>query len=295
MFTWIRPILTLTLCFVGVLVSGASTSTVQANQQTAAQPASLAAIPALAGLAAAGGDPAVFGRQVFEQADLIESGYVDLQVQLSMVLRDARGRESQRGLRIRQLEVPEDADKVLVVFDTPANIRGTALLSHAHVNADDDQWLFLPAIKRTKKIASRNKSGPFLGSEFSFEDLSPRDVAKYDYAYIREEQIEGQPCWVVDRFPRDKYSGYSRQRVWLDQAHLRIQRIDYVNRRDEVIKRLQVDEYQLYADRYWKPGFMRMENLRNGKSTDLIWRDYAFMQGFEAERDFSVASLRRAR
>lgn len=267
----------------------------QANQQTAAQPASLAAIPALAGLAAAGGDPAVFGRQVFEQADLIESGYVDLQVQLSMVLRDARGRESQRGLRIRQLEVPEDADKVLVVFDTPANIRGTALLSHAHVNADDDQWLFLPAIKRTKKIASRNKSGPFLGSEFSFEDLSPRDVAKYDYAYIREEQIEGQACWVVDRFPRDKYSGYSRQRVWLDQAHLRIQRIDYVNRRDEVIKRLQVDEYQLYADRYWKPGFMRMENLRNGKSTDLIWRDYAFMQGFEAERDFSVASLRRAR
>lgn len=241
------------------------------------------------------GDPVEKGYLVFAEVDRRNNGYGDLQVNLKMVLIGARGRRTERALRIQQLEGTDDGDKILVVFDVPASIRGTALLSHAHIARDDDQWLFLPALKRTKKIASRNKTGPFVGSEFAFEDLSPQELHKYDYAYVGEDTVAGQPCFVVDRFPKDNHSGYSRQRVWLDQAHLRTLRIDFFDRSERPSKQLTVTDYERFVGQYWKPGFMRMENLRTGKRTELHWIDYEFGLGFDEDRDFSVNSLRRAR
>ena len=235
------------------------------------------------------------GRMVFVEADERDSGYVDLTVNLTMILKNARGGSTERSLRIRQFERNDDGDKVLVVFDKPANIRGTALLSHARIDAPDDQWLFLPALKRTKKIASRNQSGPFVGSEFAFEDLSPREVAKFDYSFVEQTECGELTCYVVDRMPIDEYSGYSKQRVWLDVEHLRIQQIDYADRRGRPVKTLKVDQYQLFNDRFWRPAYMRMDNLKTRKSTELYWRDYAFAVGLSEDRDFSVNSLRRVR
>ncbi len=235
------------------------------------------------------------GLEIFTEADARDSGYGDLEVDLRMTLRSARGNATERALRIRQLEMPDDGDRVLVVFDTPANIRGTALLSHGRLAGQDDQWLFLPALNRVKKIASRNKTGPFLGSEFSFEDLSPPVLEKFSYRYVEDAVLEGVPCHVVDRFPLDEHSGYARQRVWLDVAHLTIRRIEFTNRREAVVKVLTVSDYVEYLDRYFRPGRMFMENLRSRKSTELTWRNYRFGVGFGADRDFSMNSLRRVR
>ena len=116
------------------------------------------------------------GLAIAIEADKRDLGWHDSEVVLRMVLRNSAGDESERLLRIRQLEVPSDGDKLLIVFDTPKAIRGTALLSYGHKVDPDDQWLYLPAIKRVKKIASKNKSGPFLGSEFAFEDLANPEV-----------------------------------------------------------------------------------------------------------------------
>ena len=240
-------------------------------------------------------DPAAAGRLIFTEADARDEGYVDLSVDLRMVLKNARGRATERALRIRQLEVADDGDKVLVVFDAPGNIRGTALLSHAHPSTPDDQWLFLPALKRTKKIASRNRSGPFVGSEFSFEDLSPREIDKYTYEFLGIEACGALECFVVNRTPLDEYSGYTLQRVALDVEHLRVQQIDFTDRRNQPYKQLKVTGYELFKQRFWRPSFMHMSNLRTKKTTELHWDNYQFEVGFEADRDFSVNSLRRIR
>ena len=108
-----------------------------------------------------------------------------------MTLRNSRGRQSRRSLKIRQLEVAADGDKLLVVFDTPKNIRGTALLSYSHKFASDDQWLYLPAMKRVKRITSHNRSGPFLSSEFAYEDLALQEVEKFRYRLIDTQQLDG--------------------------------------------------------------------------------------------------------
>lgn len=253
-----------------------------------AQP--VAALPELAGMS-----PEQQGLAIFREKDRLESGYGDLEVGLEMVLRDRRGTESRRELFISQLEMDDDGDRLLVVFDTPKPIRGTALLSYSRIEADDDQWLYLPAQRRVKKIASRNKSGPFLGSEFAFEDLALQQIEKFDYKMLDTEPCGEQRCYRVERVPHDPYSGYSRQEVLLEADSLRVERIDYFDRAGRPLKTLMNDDYVLHDDRFWKPRRMFMENLQTGKTTELLWRDFRFGVGLTAERDFSTNSLMRAR
>jgi hypothetical protein len=239
--------------------------------------------------------PAEQGRAIWEEKDRRESGYHDLQVTLEMILRDRRGTESRRELSISQLEMPEDGDRLLVVFDTPKQIRGTALLSYSYQTQPDDQWLYLPAVKRVKRIASQNKSGPFLSSEFAFEDMVLQELEKFEYRLLGREACGDRQCYRVERRPLDRFSGYSRQEVLLECDSLRVERIDYFDRADRPLKILRVADYALFEDRYWKPGRMYMENLQTGKSTEILWRDYRFATGLTAERDFTTNSLARAR
>lgn len=246
------------------------------------------------GFTVAGLAPEAAGEAIFREADRRESGYGDLQVDLEMILRTSQGTESRRSLRIRQLEMPDDGDRLLVVFETPKSIGGTALLSYAHKFEPDDQWMYLPALKRVKRIASQNKSGPFLSSEFAYEDMALEEVEKYTYRLLEAREGEGATSYVVERVPTDEHSGYGRQVVTLDGEAFRIHHIDYYDRQDRLLKTLVVDGYQRY-DRFWKPGRMLMTNLQTGKSTELTWSNYAFATGLDADRDFSTNSLRRAR
>jgi hypothetical protein len=239
--------------------------------------------------------PEASGRAIFEAADARASGYADMQVDLEMILRGSRGAENRRLLRLKQFEVPEDGDKLLLVFDTPKPIKGTALLSFSHKRDPDDQWLYLPAMKRVKKITSRNKSGPFLSSEFAYEDLTAQELDKFSYRLLRSEPLGAMACYVVERIALDGYSGYSRQLVWLDQAELRVQQIEYYDRRDDLYKVLAIHDYVQYEDQFWKAGRMFMTNHQTRKSTELVWRNYQFGTGLLEERDFSTNSLLRVR
>lgn len=235
------------------------------------------------------------GLAIFTQADQRQSGYGSMEVALQMILRTAKGRETLRTLRIRQLEMPDDGDRVLVQFESPADIRGTALLSHAHKVADDDQWLFLPALQRVKKVALRNRNGAFLGSEFTFEDLAVPELEKYTYRYLRDDRLDDMPVYVVERIALNQFSGYKVEVFWIDQAHYRVQQVEYFDSNDRQVKLLRASRYQLFDDQFWKAGHMMMDNLVTGKSTELIWQNYQFGLDFLPDRDFSINSLRRVR
>jgi len=114
------------------------------------------------------------GHSIAREADRRDSGWGDAQARLRMVLRNRHGQESVRQLDVRFLEVPQDGDKTFGYFHDPADVKGSALLTFSHKTESDDQWLYLPALKRVKRIASADKSGAFMGSEFAYEDLSPR-------------------------------------------------------------------------------------------------------------------------
>ena len=112
---------------------------------------------------AEGPTPEEIGLKIAQDSRAREAGFGNFTAQQTMVLRNKHGQESRRQLRVKILEVSDDGDKSLFVFDEPRDVQGTALLIHAHRESADDQWLYLPALKRVKRISSSNRSGSFMG------------------------------------------------------------------------------------------------------------------------------------
>ncbi|GAA3970132.1 outer membrane lipoprotein-sorting protein [Allohahella marinimesophila] len=237
------------------------------------------------------------GLAVAQEAERRDEGWSDSSADMIMVLKNKGGRESRRELRILSLEVPEDGDKSLTIFDSPRDVAGTALLTHSHKVDADDQWLYLPALKRVKRIASNNKSGPFVGSEFAFEDLSSQEVEKYSYLYLRKEpcpSAESLECHVVERDPVDENSGYTRQVAWIDADEFRVHKVDFYDRKEKLLKTLSVSDFKQYLDQYWRGLSSVMQNHQTGKSTSLELQNLEFKTGL-TEQDFTENSLKRAR
>ena len=234
------------------------------------------------------------GLAIAVEADRRDLGFGDFTADMNMVLKNKQGEESARIIRTLTLEVNGDGDKSLTIFDEPADVQGTTMLTFSHKMDDDDQWLYLPALKRVKRIASDNKSGSFMGSEFSYEDFASQEVEKYTYKYLRDEVYEGQSCFVVERYPVSKYSGYKRQITWIDKAEYRPLKIEYYDRKDSLLKTLTFKGYKQYLKKHWRPDEMFMINHQSGKSTLLKWNNYKFRTGL-ADADFTQDSLKRAR
>ncbi len=221
-------------------------------------------------------------------------GFGNFTASQTMVLRNKQGQESKRQARIKVLEAPGDGDKSLFVFDQPRDVKGTAFLIHAHKDKADDQWLFLPALKRVKRISSSNRSGSFMGSEFAYEDMGSQEVERYTYRYLRDEPCGDATCTVVERFPVTKRSGYRRQVLWQDKDELRLRKVHYFDRKNAHLKTLTLAKFQKYLDRYWQAHEMTMVNHLTGKSTVLTWSDYKYGTKLN-ERDFTRTGLKRVR
>jgi outer membrane lipoprotein-sorting protein len=234
------------------------------------------------------------GLAIAVEADERDSGFVDYTNNVEMILRNKQGQESTRLIRSKTLEVEGDGDKNLTIFDEPNDVKGTALLSFTHKEGPDDQWLYLPALKRVKRIASDNKSGPFMGSEFAYEDITSQEVEKYTYKYLRDDTLDGMEVFVFERYPVDEKSGYTRQIIWMDKEHYKERKIEFYDRKNTLLKTLLFTDYHQYLDRFWRAHQMDMENHQTGKSTRLIQSNFEYNTGL-SDRDFDKNSLKRAR
>jgi outer membrane lipoprotein-sorting protein len=240
------------------------------------------------------------GLAIAIEADKRDTGFEDFTANMVMELRNKQGDVSTRTIRLKTLEVTGDGDKSMSIFDEPADVKGTAFLTFSHAIKPDEQWLYLPALKRVKRINSKNKSGPFMGSEFAYEDLASQEVEKYSYKYIRDEKIktaefpDGVDTFVMERYPAYEHSGYTRQLAWINKDRYVAEKIEFYDRKNDLLKTLISSGYKQYLDRYWRPNEMLMENHQTGKSTVLTWEDYKFKTGL-SDKDFSRNSLKRAR
>lgn len=234
------------------------------------------------------------GLEIATERKARDEGWGDSVATMQMLLKNAQGESSSRLMRLKSLEVQDDGDKGLTIFDEPRDVKGTAFLNHSHTTEADDQWLYLPALKRVKRISSRNKSGPFMGSEFAYEDLSSFELEKYQFNYIKDENLNGTQSFVLEQIPTDKNSGYTKQIVWLDQAHYRPIKVEFYDRKGDLLKTLEFSDYKLYLDRYWRAHKMAMRNHQTGKSTLLTTSDLAFQTGLK-ENDFQKNVLKRVK
>lgn len=234
------------------------------------------------------------GLRISTEVETRDTGWKDEVMTMKMVLTNRHGEESGRDVMLKTLEVPSDGDKSISVFRSPLDIKGTALLSHSHKVGSDDQWLYLPALKRVKRISSKNKSGSFMGSEFAYEDISSQEVEKYQHTFIKDDVVGGRKAFLVERIPVDEYSGYSKQHVWIDAERYIPLKLAFFDRKSELLKTLVFRGYKQYQGKFWRADEQEMINHQTGKKTKLIWSDRAFNNGFDSN-DFIQNALKRIR
>ncbi len=241
-----------------------------------------------------GKTPEEMGRSIFMTQEEMDHGFRDDEITMTMTLVNAAGEQSKRQMIRKTFEIKDDGDKSMITFQHPRDIKGTGLLTFEHIDKEDDQWLYLPALKRVKRISSKNKSGSFVGSEFSYEDLSSNEPEKFDYKYLREDTYQGVAVWVVERYPKDPNSGYTKIETWVNQSNFQAVKHEYFDRKGALLKIQYNNQIKQYLKKFWRPSEILMENLQTKKKTLLKFDDWKFQQGVK-ESFFSKRSLERQR
>ena len=236
------------------------------------------------------------GLEIATEQSNRDNGWGDFTVVGKMVLKNKAGKESVREFKSMTLEEtdPSVGDKSVIVFTKPRDVRGTALLTHSNIEPnDDDQWLFLPALKRVKRISSSNRTGKFVSSEFSYEDLGSEEINDNSYNWVEDMPCPGEgslTCAKIEIMPKNKKSGYSKRIAFIDMEEYRTYQIEFYNRRGDLEKILTFSDYRLYMDKFWRAHQMDMNNEQTGKSTSLVWDSYEFNAGIDG-KTFEPKSL----
>jgi len=234
---------------------------------------------------------AISNQEVANKCEAVMNGFKDSSSNMKMTLINANNQKRERQMKMILLE-KKSGNKSLMTFLSPADVKGTKFLNYEHINKDDDQWLYLPALKRVKRIASKNKSGSFMGSEFSYEDLSSFNVKKYKFfGDANEKTINGIKYYVGERIPVSKNSGYTKQISWVDAKTFLIKKVEYYDRKKELLKTAIFDDYKKIKG-IWRVGKMTMFNHQNGKKTILVWENEKIKIGLK-DRNFQKRVLKR--
>jgi outer membrane lipoprotein-sorting protein len=215
--------------------------------------------------------------------------------QLKMILIDKRGKERVRVMRNFTKDRGKDT-LALIFFVSPADVKNTGFLNFDYDDADrdDDQWLYLPALKRTKRIAGGDRSGSFMGSDFSYADMSSPPLDRYSFTLMGETEVKNVPVWQIESIPNEKESkktGYTKSINFVRQDnHVLIRRVIWL-KKGKRLKYMNVDKLEL-IDGIWVPTQITM-STRKGKKVLHKTRLEVSNVKFNQPLDEDVFSIRR--
>lgn len=233
------------------------------------------------------------GFAIAQKSDLSDKGFGKSSVDVTMTLTNRAGARTTRELQINTLEKSGrgNGDRSMIQFFSPGDVDGTALLSHAKITAADDQWLFLPSLSRVKRISSANKSGPFVGSEFSFEDLTISELGKFEYRYLETKTVDGMQMDVLECIPAYNRSGYSRVLCHFDTQANQPRKFVFYDRGGQKLKTLTLTNYKRYGS-FWRAQKQTMVNHLTEKTTTLDFGSFDFNARL-GRNDFEPSALER--
>ncbi len=229
--------------------------------------------------------------KVFEKNN---NGFVGESGKTEMVLIDAHGEKVIRVMRGKTKEVKGDGDKSISIFENPKDVKGTKMLTWSHKSKDDQQWLFLPSVRRVKKISSKNKSASFMGSEFSYEDLGSQEIEKYKFKWLKDEKYNGDPVHVIERIPTYK-SGYSKQISYISKKFSNPHKVEYFDRKKQLLKVAVFEGYKPYkvlGKTIYRASVIKMDNVQTKKKSIFSWKDRKIGVKF-SDNDFRKNKLKR--
>ncbi|MDQ6972093.1 MAG: outer membrane lipoprotein-sorting protein [Mariprofundaceae bacterium] len=236
------------------------------------------------------------GLEIMQAVDTREDGD-DLKQQMTQTLIDRN--DSRRVRHMASFRKDFGKDKRMMSFFTePANIRDTALLTFDYDNpdTDDDQWLYLPALKKVRRISAADRGDYFMGTDFTFEDMKQTpELEDYHWKLLGSESVDGQDCWRVEGLPVSeevaRELGYSRMLQFVRKDNAFTIRVDYWDRAGRELKRLHVKELT-QVEGIWTAHKVEMSNAQSMHRTVLEFADHDYNTGLK-DRLFTQRSLKR--
>ena len=208
------------------------------------------------------------GRKIMERVDERDDGD-NITQDIEMILIDKRGNRRVRKIRAFGRDQGEDTHSILF-FLSPADVKDTGFLTYDYDedDKDDDQWLYLPALKKTKRIASGDKSGSFMGSDFTYADMTDRKLDRYDYKLLQEGEVEGVKVWIVEAIPNHEdeieETGYTKTVAFVRQDNDVVIRSKHWVKKGKREKYFDVKKLE-QIDGIWTPTEMHM-TTKKGKN-----------------------------
>lgn len=211
---------------------------------------------------------------------------------LTMTLTNSRGDRRIRKIVQYSLNT-ETMEKSIMFFQFPADVKDTSFMSWSYDEAgrDDDQWIYLPALKKVKRISSDSKSDYFMGSDFTYDDLGDRHPVNDTHKILRTEMVDGENCHVVESIPKEEAYQYSRTVSWVIPEKWLVLKKEFYDEDGDFLKSLHVERYE-NIDGFWIILHSRMVNKQNGHSTDMELENVRLNSGVSS-RLFSERYMRR--
>ena len=232
----------------------------------------------------------ITGREIAENVDERDKGESSHSL-AQMDLIDKSGEVSSRRIEEFSMDDKNDLGRVIMIFHAPASVKNTRfLVMEKDGDADDDQWIYLPAMQRVRRIAASEGSSSFMGSDFSYDDMSSRDIDDYSYELLGEEAFDGVDCYKVQVTPLDlEDDQYSKLITWVEKATWVNRKVEMYDKKGELEKVLTVERLEVVQG-YQTPIITRMQNVQNGHSTLLSVKKFVYNDSFP-ESIFSTRFL----
>jgi outer membrane lipoprotein-sorting protein len=234
------------------------------------------------------------GREIMEKVVNKET-WNDMTADLYLTIVDSKGGKREREIKSFMKKYSADETKMLMFFLKPADVRGTSFLIVEHKDRDDDRYLYLPALRRVKRILASGKGGSFMASDFSYYDIGKPKLEDFKYNLIGEEKLDGVPCYVIECLPVspqiEKDTGYSKIVRWVRKDNYMILKSDYYSRDGKKFKVLDVEKIEEIQNVLFAT-VMTMKDIISNRISRMEFRNIKVNTGLK-DSLFSETSLDR--
>ncbi|MBP5365097.1 MAG: outer membrane lipoprotein-sorting protein [Bacteroidales bacterium] len=212
---------------------------------------------------------------------------------MDLVLEKANGSKRERKVESWAMDIGEDT-KTMMFFTYPGDVKGTGFLTwnYDEIGRDDDKWLYMPALKKTRRISgSSSKTDYFMGTDFTYDDMGDRNIDEDTHELLREETLDGQECYVVESVPKDKREIYSKRISWIRKDCFMGMKVEYYDKLGKLHRVLNISDIK-QVQGFWTRGRMVMENVQTHHKTIISFSDTQYNLNIDGDM-FNVAKLEK--
>jgi outer membrane lipoprotein-sorting protein len=206
----------------------------------------------------------------------------DMRAKVQMKLINPQGKVRERDMTMLRINLGKSGDqRYYIYFHNPADVRGTSFMVWKYPAREDDRWIFVPTLRLVKRIAADDKRSSFVGSDFTYEDVSGRDLEDEAHVLVRKEDLGGRPTYVVESRPKSA-ADYSRRLTWIDSERWLPLKEEYLDARNEPFRTFTADKVE-QAGKYWTVTARSMKNLQSGHRTEVVYQEVGYDVGLKQD------------